>query len=150
VCWIRLENVYYVHYFVFLTIRFDFSIEVRGGGAQWAEFWISCSHLSIFQVNSLIISSLMLHQLSIIGISFLFLIPFTTFRIMKFSWWKSWPIVSGTEVQCATGWHTVPRYSGPLGGTQQIYWVAHNKYIETLLIWLHLIFIYLIYTYVNN
>jgi len=36
-------------------------------------------------------------------------------------------------------WLIVPRYQGTID-----HWVGHNKYIETLLIWLHLIFIYLI------
>jgi len=39
-------------------------------------------------------------------------------------------------------WPVVPWYRGTMG-----HWVGHNKYIETLLIWLLLIFIYyLLYT----
>jgi len=36
-------------------------------------------------------------------------------------------------------WPIVPRYQGTTDR-----WVGHNKYIETFLIWLRLIFIYLI------
>jgi len=38
-------------------------------------------------------------------------------------------------------WPIVPR---PVPGYNMGHWVGHNKYIETLLIWLRLIFIYLI------
>jgi len=67
----------------------------------------------------------MLHLLSVIGISLLFLYLFHNFQNKEIFMSKKWPMV--------------PRYRGTMN-----HWVGHNKYIETLLIWLHLIFIYLI------
>jgi len=97
------------------------------GWAQWAEFWIFCSHSSVFQVTSSTISSLNSTPVVCYRHQLVVSISFTTFRIMTFS---------GQEIRLF-----VPRYQGTMG-----HWVGHNKYIKTLLIWLHLIFIYLIYT----
>jgi len=96
-----------------------------GGGAQRAEFCILCSHSSVFQVTSSIISSPNAASVVYYRYQFVVSISLTTFRIMKFSWRKNWPIV--------------PQYRGTMG-----HWVGYNKYIETLQILLHLIFIYLI------
>jgi len=106
-------------------MRVWFVMTVGVTGAQRAEFCIFCSHLSDFQVTSSIISSPNAASVVYYRYQFVVSISLTTFRIRKFSWRKNWPIV--------------PRYRGTMG-----HWVGHNKYIETLQILLHLIFIYLI------
>jgi len=67
-----------------------------------------CSHSSVFQVTSSIISSLNATQVVCYRYQFVVSISFTTFRIMTFPRQEIWSFVPG--------------YNEPLGGAQQIYW----------------------------
>jgi len=99
---------------------------ITGGGAQRAEFWIFCSHLFVFQVTSSIISSL--NAASVVYYRYQFVVS------ISHNFQNNYEIfMTKKSAHCAP----VSGYNGPLGGTQQIY-------METLLILLHLIFIYLI------
>jgi len=61
-------------------------IGVTGGeGAQQAKFCICCSHLSVFEATSSIISSLNPASVVYYRYQFVVSISLTTFRIMKFS-----------------------------------------------------------------
>jgi len=91
---------------------------------QWAGFLTFCSHSSGSQATSYIIASLNATPVVYYRYQLVVSISFTIFRITKVSWPKKLDY-------CSRYWNTMD------------HWVGHNKYIKTLLIWLHLIFIYI-------